>query len=68
MASRNDNLYFSGWDRGRTMCLSKGPEAVQQWLRERPREPEPYKQGVRQALRDYLDANGLPQHDPLGTA
>lgn len=68
MSTPTETTYFDGWDRGRTLCLSKGPEAVRQWLNEHPREAEPYRQGVRQALRDYLDANGLPQRDPLETA
>lgn len=60
--------FFNGWDRGRTMCLTRGPDIAFQWLTEHPRDPQPYLAGVRQAIRDYLDANGLPQHDPLETA
>lgn len=68
VASRTDSDFFSGWDMGRTLCLTRGPEAAHQWLREHPRDPEAYRRGVAQALRDYLDSNGLPQPDPLGTA
>ena len=60
--------YDKGYERGRVLCLTLGPEATRRWLREHPEEPRAYLEGVRQALRDYLDANGLPQSDPLEIA
>lgn len=60
--------YDKGHERGWTLCLTLGPEGTQRWLKEHPHEPHAYLVGVRQALRDYRDANGLPQRDPSETA
>lgn len=68
MATRSETEFFDGWDRGRILCLTKGPDVACQWLNDHPRAPQPYREGVSQAIRDYLDANGLPQRDPLETA
>lgn len=68
MAASTETHYSNGYDRGRTICVTKGRESAQQWLKEHPLEPEPFREGVRRAIWDYEDANGYTHRDPLETA
>lgn len=63
MGDRAETEYANGFDRGRTACLTKGPETARRWLREH-RRPDAYREGYAAALWAYEDANGLP-HDPI---
>lgn len=61
---RAETLYFNGYAKGQTVCLTKGADAARLWLRERPRGGDPLRSGFARALWDWEDANGVP-HDPL---
>jgi len=61
MSSTSDpeTTYARGYEFGRDLCLTKGMQAALQWLNEHPLAPSAQQSGVRSAIWDYEDANGL---------
>ena len=59
MATAPEQSYLNGYDRVRTVCLTKGVDAARQWLN-RSTEDAAYRDGAKAAIFDYEDANGLP--------
>ena len=60
----HQKLFANGYESGRALCLTKGPEAAHQWLEEHPLEAHARREGIRAALWDYEDANGLTHANP----
>lgn len=69
--------FANGYERGRSTCLTRGPEAAHRYLAEQLATSisdaaaaifQASRAGYTQAVWDYEDANGLPQPPHSGPA
>jgi hypothetical protein len=67
MATRPDQQWSNGYERGRIVCITGGAPSGRQWLKDhRPAYGPEFLDGFERAIFDYLDMNGLPGgSDPL---